>query len=154
MDVQCHNMETATIALIVLIIGVLLIIAEALNPGAFMVIPGVVMVIIGSIGFAMPDFMTSIAMPVTAVVTTLIVTLVTVKLYRYIAKPSPPETSVSDALLGRDAVVTATTRSTDLKGKVKIGYEVWSAVSDEPIEAGENVTVEAVEGVHVKVKRK
>lgn len=147
-------MDLTTVALIIVIIGVILVIIEALNPGAFMIIPGVVMVIIGCIGLAIEDFLTSVYMPVVAIVLTLVVTLATVKLYRFISQPTAPETSVADALLEKEGVVTVTTNPTDLKGKVKIGFEIWSAVSDEPIDVGENIIVEAVEGVHVKVRRK
>ena len=53
-------MEATTVALIIVIIGALLILAEAMNPGAFMVIPGTVLVIVGIVGFIVPDFLFSI----------------------------------------------------------------------------------------------
>ena len=40
-----------------------------------------------------------------------------------------------------------------MKGKVKIGGDLWSATSDEPIEEGTEVIVESSEGVHVHVRR-
>jgi membrane-bound serine protease (ClpP class) len=39
-------------------------------------------------------------------------------------------------------------------GQVFMRGEYWSAWSDEPIQKGENVTVIAVEGLKVKVKKK
>ena len=147
-------MEAATVALIIIVIGALLILAEALNPGAFLVIPGSVLVIVGIIGFAVPDFLFSIYSPLTAILVAIPATLITIRLYQRLAEPVPPTTSVSDSLIGKEGKVTVRTGPDDLKGKVKIGMEVWSANSDEEIEEGESVVVIAAEGVHITVKRK
>lgn len=40
-----------------------------------------------------------------------------------------------------------------MKGKVRIGSDIWSATSDEPLEEGIEVIVENSEGVHVHVRR-
>jgi membrane protein implicated in regulation of membrane protease activity len=50
--------------------------------------------------------------------------------------------------------VTVRTGPEDIKGKVRIDSDVWSATSDEPIEAGTEVTVIKSQGVHVTVRRK
>lgn len=146
-------MEASTIALILVVIGAILITIEALNPGAFMVIPGTVLVIVGAIGFAVPDFLMSIYSPILAFVLAVPITLITVKLYQVLAKPVPPETTVSDNLIGKKGKVTVPTNPDNLKGKVRLGLDIWSANSDEPIEEGASVIVESAEGVHIKVKR-
>lgn len=147
-------MEAATIALIVIILGALLILVEAFVPGGFMIIPGSVLVIVGVAGYILPDFITSIYAPITAFALAIPITIITVFLYRMLAKPVPPETSVSDSLIGKKAKVVAPVSPDNLKGKVRIGLEIWSANSDEPIGEGESVIVESAEGVHVKVKKK
>ena len=53
----------------------------------------------------------------------------------------------------RTGTVVAATGPDSLKGKVRIGSDIWSARSDEPIEAGAEVVVVHAEGVHVKVER-
>ena len=146
-------MEAATVALIIVIIGALLILMEALNPGAFMVIPGTVLVIVGAIGYIVPDFLFSIYSPLTAIIIAIPITVATIYAYRMLAKPVPPTTSVSDSLIGKRGKVTTETGPNDLKGKVKIGLEVWSAVSDETLPEGTEVEVISTEGVHITVKK-
>ena len=146
-------MEAATVALIIVIIGAVLILMEALNPGAFMVIPGTVLVIVGAIGYIVPDFLFSIYSPLTAVALAIPITVITIYAYRLLAKPVPPTTSVADSLIGKKGKVLSRTSPDDLKGKVKIGTDVWSAVSDETLEEGTEVEVVSTEGVHITVKK-
>ena len=146
-------MEAATVALIIVVLGALLILAETMNPGAFMVIPGSVLVIVGIVGFIVPDFLFSIYAPITAIVLAVPFTVITIYMYRALARPVPPTTVVSDSLIGKKGKVMAPTGPNDLKGKVKIGLDIWSANSDEPIGEGESVEVVSAEGVHVTVRR-
>ena len=145
-------MEPTTIALCIIIIGALLIIGEALSPGIYMIIPGTVMVLLGIVGYIVPDFLFSIWAPITMVVVGLIVSIVTVMAYRKLGEPEPPTTSVSDGLVGKTGIVTAATSVGDIKGKVKVGSEIWSARSLEPIEVGTVVRIVSTEGVHVVVE--
>ncbi len=146
--------EAAVLALIIIIVGAVLILIEALNPGAFVIIPGTVLVIVGAIGYAVPDFLISIYSPIVAVALALPVTLITIKLYQVLAKPVPPTTTVTDSLIGKKGKVVTATDPNSLKGKVRIGMDIWSANSEEPIAEGEQVEVTAAEGVHITVVRK
>ena len=87
-------------------------------------------------------------------IVTVPVSLITVKAYQRLARPEPPTTTVTDSLVGRDGIVTVQTQDGNMKGKVKVGSDTWSATSDEPIEVGTAVVVERSEGVHVHVRRK
>ena len=131
-----------------------MILIEAMNPGAFFIIPGTVLVIVGAIGYAVPDFLFSIYSPIVAVVLALPVTLITIKLYQVLAKPVPPTTTVTDSLVGKKGKVITATDPNSLKGKVRIGMDIWSANSEEPIGEGEQVEVVAAEGVHITVVRR
>ena len=75
-------------------------------------------------------------------------------MYRRLGGPAPPSTTVAGSLVGRDGTVIVETNPDNLKGKVKIGSDTWSADSDEIIEAGTEVTVVSSEGVHVHVVKK
>lgn len=141
-------------AIILMIIGLILLIIEALTPGFFAVIPGAVLVIIGIMGYFIEDFFTSWYLIVTAIVVALVVTVITIKGYQLLAKPEPPTTTVVESLVGREGLVTARVQPGNLKGKVKIDSDSWSATSESPIEAGAKVTVYAAEGVHIKVRQK
>ena len=145
-------MEPTTIALCIIALGVLFIIGEAMSPGAYMIIPGTVLVILGIVGYLLPDFLFSIYAPITMLIVGLLSSILTVILYRRLGEPEPPTTAVSDGLIGKRGVVTSTTSATDLKGKVKIGSEIWSARSDVPIEEGAKVEVVSTKGVHVIVR--
>jgi len=146
-------MDPFLISCIILIAGAIFVIYEAFVPGGFMLIPGLVLIILGAIGLLAPDILMSIWAPVIAIIVAIPVTLLTLKLYQYLAKPEPPATTVADSLVGRTGKVMVSTELDNLKGKVKIGNDTWSATSDEPIEAGTEVIVESSEGVHVHVRR-
>ncbi len=146
-------MDPFTVAIVLLVIGIAFLVAEAFSPGAFMIIPGTVLVIIGIVGAVFPDFLFSWWSPVTALVVAVPVTLLTVKAYQRLAPPAPPSTTVAESLVGRTGTVTVATEPGSMKGKVKIGSDTWSATSDQPIEAGAEVTVESSAGVHVHVRR-
>ena len=146
-------MDPFTMAVILIIVGALLLIVEAFSPGAFIVIPGTVLVIIGLIGAAYPDILYTWWSPVIALVVAVPVTALTVKGYQRLAVPEPPTTTVADSLTGKVGVVTIATEVGNMKGKVRIGSDIWSATSDEPLEEGCKVVVEYSEGVHVHVRR-
>lgn len=148
-----RTMDPFLISCILLIAGAAFVIYEAFVPGGFMLIPGIVLLVMGAIGLLAPDLLMSVWAPVIALVVAVPVTLLTLKLYQHLAKPEPPATTVADSLVGRTGKVMVPTELDNMKGKVKIGNDTWSATSDEPIEAGTEVIVESSEGVHVHVRR-
>ena len=146
-------MDAFTISCIILIAGAAFLIFEAFSPGGFFVIPGVVLLVLGAIGLVWPDVLMSIWSPVIALVVAVPTTLITLKAYQVLARPEPPTTMVADSLVGRKGTVTVATEVGSMKGKVKIGADLWSATSDEPIAEGSEVIVESSEGVHVHVRK-
>ena len=146
--------DAETIAIILIVIGAILLIIEGLSPGVFLLIPGTVLVILGIVGFIYPGFLISIYSPILAIVIAVPVTIGTVKMYQVLGRPEPPTTTVAESLLGKEGIVTVRTVPENIKGKVRIGTDVWSATSSEPIESGAEVKVVASEGVHVTVARK
>ena len=141
------------IAVAMIVLGAVFLAIEAFSPGAFMAIPGTVLVILGIIGAAYPDLLVSWWSPAIAVAVAVPVTLATMKLYQRLAIPEPPVTTVTDSLVGRCGTVVVATEVGNMKGKVNLGSDTWSATSDEPIEAGVQVEVVHSEGVHVHVRR-
>jgi membrane-bound ClpP family serine protease len=147
-------MDAQTFAIILIIIGAILLIIEAVSPGVFMLIPGTVLVILGIIGYIYPDFLFSVWSPILALMIAVPVTLGTVKMYQILGSTEPPSTTIAETLIGLYGTVTVRTEPGNLKGKVRIDSEIWSATSAEPIEAGAEVKVIESEGVHVTVARK
>ena len=147
------DMDPFTIAIVLIALGAEFLIIEAFSPGAFMVIPGLVLVIMGVVGAVWPDVLLSWWALAIVVVVAVPVTLLTVKGYQRLAKPAPPSTTVTESLVGRNGTVITATVPGTMRGKVRIDNDVWSATSDEPIEEGASVTVDSSEGVHVHVRR-
>ena len=146
-------MDPFTVAIILIALGAVFLIIEAFSPGAFMVIPGLVLAILGVVGAVYPDILLSWWALAIVVVVVVPVTLITVKGYQKLAEPAPPSTTVAESLVGRTGVVVTATVPGTMRGKVRIDNDIWSATSDEPIEEGARVTVDSSEGVHVHVSR-
>lgn len=148
-------MDPVTIAIVLMIIGLILLIVEALTPGFFAVVPGAVLVVMGLLIYFVDGILDkSYLLIIAAIVVTLVVSAVTFKGYQMLAKPEPPTTTVVDSLVGKEGIVTTDVKPGSLKGKVKIDSDSWSATSDDMIKAGTDVIVYAAEGVHVKVREK
>ena len=148
-------MDPATIAIILIIIGLIFLITEALTPGFFAVIPGAILVVVGVLGYYIEDYFDNLTLLLlTVVVVSIVVSIVTIKGYQILARPVPPSTTVTESMIGRTGIVTVRINPNDIRGKVKVGNDTWSATSDEVIETGAEIYVYAGEGVHLKVRHK
>jgi membrane protein implicated in regulation of membrane protease activity len=146
-------MRTPTeVAIAMILAGVVLLVIEALSPGAFLLVPATIVIIIGILGLVYPDLLFSIWSPIIAVVLFVPMTYVTIKLYQRLAPPAPPQTTVATSLVGQKGVVTKTVRPNSLEGKVRIDHDIWSATSAKEIPDGKKVIVKSSEGVHVFVE--
>jgi len=149
-------MDGWVMGLIILIVGLILLGIEVATPGqTFMAIPGTVAVILGLISMMVGTWLFSQFWyaPVIAVVIALPVTGVTIWGYKKLSKGHPPTTTVGDSLIGRQGIVTVAIEPDNIKGKVKIGNESWSASAEYEIPVGTRVEVVSSEGVHVQVER-
>lgn len=135
-----------------IIIGVLMLLAEVASPGAFILVPATVLLVLGGLGVVAPDLLLSWWSPVIAAIITIPVTYVTMKMYAKLAPPAPPETIVASSLVGMTGVVEHDVEPNSLKGKVRIAHDTWSASSETPIAKGKKVVVKSSEGVHVVVE--
>ncbi len=141
-----------SLALAFVIIGILLLIAEALSPGTFLVVPGTVLLILGAIGLLFEDFLLSWWSPLIAGLVMIPTTVLTIKFYQKLGEPVPPTTTVSGSLVGRTGTVTVNVMPGNLRGKVRVGSDTWSATSQREIEVGAKVKIVGSEGVHIKVE--
>jgi membrane protein implicated in regulation of membrane protease activity len=141
------------LALAFVIIGVLMLLAEAASPGAFIVVPATVLLVLGGVGMIYPDWLLTWWAPLAAVIVLVPMTLVTMKLYQNLAPPAPPETTVGTSLIGQIGVVITDVHPNNLKGKVRIRHDTWSATSGSSvISAGTPIIVTESAGVHVTVE--
>ena len=146
-------MEPATvIGLFFVILGLVLLIIEVFTPGVFMIIPAVVLIILGALGLVNPAFLLSWWAVLVAILVAIPVTVGTLYAYRYLGRPEPPTTTITDTLVGKSGVVIIGTEPGTLKGKVRIDSDTWSANSVQPIPKGAAIRVVRSEGVHVFVE--
>lgn len=145
-------MTGADLGLIFIIIGVIMLLAEAVTPGAFLLVPATVLIVLGALGMIAPDLLLSIWSPIIAIVVGVPVFFLTVKAYQKLSPLMAPTTTVATSLIGMEGVVVVDVCPQNIKGKVKIDSDVWSATSTRPIAAGYRVRVVNSEGVHVKVE--
>ena len=147
-------MDPFIVAIVLIVIGLTLVITEANVPGGYLIIPGLDLLVIGIYGVIAPDLLFTWYTVLIAILLTIPVVIGTLLLYKRLGGSVPPSTTVTGSLIGREGTVTIETNPDNLKGKVKIGSDVWSADSDEVLPVGTVVIVESSEGVHVHVKKK
>jgi len=141
------------LALIFIIIGVILLIAEAAAPGFFVAIPAAILIALGVIGLLVKGFLLSLYSPIFAIVVGMAAFGLTVSIYKKIAPPEVPTTITGTSLVGKMGLVTVDVEPHSIRGKVQINNESWSATSEGSIPKGTKVVVVGSEGVHVKIKR-
>jgi membrane protein implicated in regulation of membrane protease activity len=145
-------MEINSIGLIIFVIGIALIIAEAFTPGTFILVPGVALTIVGALIMAFPGASNSIWLPVIFLLAFVPAFLLAFFLYKHIAPPGRPTTLSSDSLIGRVGYVKREVHPGNIRGKVTIENELWSATSDQVIPEDTRVEVVKVQGVKVIVR--
>ena len=138
--------------MIIFVIGIALIIAEAFTPGTFILVPGVALTIVGALIMAFPGATTSIWMPVIFIVSFVPAFLLAFFVYKHIAPPGRPTTLSSDSLVGRIGVVKKDIHPGNIRGKVNIENEIYSSTSDIIIPEDTKVEVVKVQGVKVIVR--
>ncbi len=141
-----------TLGLILIIIGIVLIIVEASEPGFFIAIPGGVMITLGVIAVAFPEILISIWTPLILAAVVIPLMFLSMKMYQRISPPTIPTTTMSTSLVGEIGKVLAPVEPDDIIGKIKIKNQIWSATAESHIPAGKKAQVIEARGVHVVVR--
>jgi membrane protein implicated in regulation of membrane protease activity len=147
-------MEAETIGILLLALGLIMVAVEAIVPGGYVIIFGAILIALGVYAVLWPDFLFTWKTVLVAAAVGIPVTAGTVWLYTKLGSPEPPTTTITDSLIGREGIVVTDIIPGTLKGKVKIGSDIWSADSDEELSKDTAVVVDHSEGVHVVVKRR
>lgn len=141
-----------TIGLVLLAGGAALLAFELVHPGALLLIPASVLLVGGLLLLFFPDvLLASPEGPVLIVAAAALAGLAEIPYYRYLSPGHAPLPSTPGTLVGREGIVVNDVVPNTLKGKVRIGSEVWSARANIPIPAGTPVRVVSGEGVSVQV---
>jgi membrane protein implicated in regulation of membrane protease activity len=143
---------TVGIGAVLLIAGGILIVLELVHPGIFLLIPGSTLLAGGLLYLVLPDFLTgSPAGPLLVALVAVGAAIGTIPLYRHYGTGGPPMTTTPESLAGQEAMVIVPVIPDTLKGKVRVGSEIWSARSDAPIAVGVRVKVLGGSGVSLNV---
>lgn len=131
-------------------VGVLMFLVEASMPGFFLGVPASILIILGVITLVVPDFdLFSVWMPLIVVLVGLPATLFTIFAYKRMAPPDQePTTETGSNLVGRRGQVRVAVIADKPRGKVKIGHQEWSAISETgTIPVDTHVRIVRVDGV-------
>lgn len=131
-------------------LGVLMFLVEASMPGFFLGVPASILLILGVVALTVPDFsLFSLWAPLIVVLVGAPATAITIWTYRRMAPPDEePTTQTASNLANAQGIVTTTVVPDRPRGKVKMGHQEWSAVSEGPsIPVGVRVRVLRVDGV-------
>jgi membrane protein implicated in regulation of membrane protease activity len=139
---------------LLIVVGTLFLVVEALNPGFFIAVPGTVLIILGILLVLGVDVFSTPFGLIVAVILTVAASIVTIWIYKRINPDTKSPTTVSrDSLVGMEGMVLVKVIPDSLSGKVRVAGQDWSARSEEEIiPVGSKVRVIKSEGVHIVVK--
>jgi|AGTN01.3.fsa_nt_gi Membrane protein implicated in regulation of membrane protease activity len=139
------------VGILMLVIGAALLVAEAFITGFFIIVPGTILVIMGAIVLIAPGLLTFPWGIIIFAIITVAVSAGTIMFYRRLAPGHKPLSTSMDTLVGQTGEVIREVEPDSIAGKVKIGEQIWSAISSGRIPVGEKVIVTNAQGVHVFV---
>lgn len=146
--------DPTTVGYTLLSLGVLLFLLEASMPGFFVGVPATILLILGIFALASPDLdLFTTWAPLVVVVVGIPATATTIWAYRRLAPPDKaPTTQTAENLVGLTGRVTVAVAPDNMRGKVKVQHQIWSATSeDSPIPVEARVRILRVEGVVIVV---
>ena len=142
-----------SIGIAIVIVGLALLVFELVHPGALLIIPASILLVAGFLYLFLPNvLLNSVEGPVIVIVAAILGALIEVPYYRWVAPVHRPMSTTSGGLVGEEAVVVAPVEPNNIRGKVKVNSEIWSARADRPIPVGTRVKIVHGEGVSVTVQ--
>ncbi|HJJ95207.1 MAG TPA: NfeD family protein [Methanocorpusculum sp.] len=147
-------LSPAVLPWILIGVGVVFLIIEAMSPGFFLGVPGTALVALGIFSFFAYDLLLTPVGIIVAVFAAIAAAVVSILIYRKISPERKPSTISKDTIIGKKGLVTVEATPDSLTGKVEIEGALWSAKSiGETIPAGTYVIVKESRGVHVIVEK-
>ncbi|MCW6166904.1 MAG: NfeD family protein [Thermoplasmatales archaeon] len=145
--------DAATVtAVVLMVVGVALFALELFHPGALLLIPGSVLLAGGMLYLFLPSLLLNSWVGIVVVTAAAVAAaLIEIPYYRHVSPGHPPMTTMPMTLVGKEGIVVVDVIPNTLRGKVRVGSEIWSANSSMPISAGTPVRIVSGEGVSIKV---
>jgi inner membrane protein len=138
--------------IVLIAVGLALFVGEVLHPGAFLLIPGTVIIVAGVLYTLVPGFLFGTVLgPALVLAGALFATVISIYYYRWLAPIHAPMVTNPGTLAGSEGIVIVPVVPDTMHGKVRIRSEVWSARSKMAIPAGTRVRILGGEGVSVEV---
>ena len=147
-------MDFFSLGIVFVVIGLLMLNAEMHTPGFFIAVPGTVFIILGIVFLILRDSVTIPIAVAVILITSVVATVLVILFYKKLGEGKLEATTTVDNLVGKEGIVVRRVEPNNLRGKVKIGGDIWSATANEVIEEGKRVVVIKGEGVHVVVREK
>lgn len=141
------------LGLMLVIVGIILFIVEAAEPGFFIAIPAGVLLTLGIIAVIFPALLMTYWTPVIVVAIVLPLMFASMKFYQRISPTTRPTTTMTRSLVAEKGKVLKQIEPDEISGKVRVKSQLWSATADEKIEEGVMVQVTDAQGVHIVVKK-
>ncbi len=136
-----------------IVIGLLLILLEVMNPGFFIAVPGTVLLGFGFVSLVAPGFFFGDGAAWVIPAFGIPATVITIWAYKKWAPPGEkPVTLSNDSLPGMKGRVEKDIPVDDA-GRVRVAGQSLRAVANEPLAAGTKVVVTAAEGLTVTVEK-
>lgn len=138
---------------VLIIIGALLLLFEAVNPGFFAAVPGTTMIVLGVMFLMGINVFSSTWGILIGVASAFIAASLSVLLYRRLSPEQLPTTMSRDSLVGKEGRVMKEVRSDEISGKVSVsGVELSARSTERTLPPGTSVRIISSEGVHVIVE--
>jgi len=147
-------MDFFSLGIAFVVIGLLMLIAEMHTPGFFIAVPGTVFIIFGIVLMLMGNRVTLPIAVAVILITSVVTTILVMLFYKKLGEGKLETTTTLENLVGKEGIVVRRVGPDNLKGKVKIDGEVWSATADRVIPEGRRVVIIKGEGVHIIVREK
>jgi len=134
-----------------LALAILFGIAETITGGFFIVMFSAGCVVASGLAFLDASFNAQLA---AFVATSFILMALSRTLFRdFVVRRTGDVRTNADAIIGREAEVVDSIGPGAKRGLVRLGGETWTAFADVPIDVGERVRVEAIDGLKLRVNR-
>ncbi|MCD6382953.1 MAG: hypothetical protein J7L88_00650, partial [Thermoplasmata archaeon] len=101
-----YIIDPRTLAILLLVLGLILIATEAATPGFFIAVPGTIFLILGILGIIAPDIYAKWYTPIIVIIVLVAASAVTVKFYQtLVGKPEPTIATTTLSMVGKEGIV-------------------------------------------------
>lgn len=133
------------------LLGLVLMIAEAFAPSGILGVGGVIAFVIGSVILVDTEMdVFQVSIPIVAAIAVFMAIILAVSIRIFLRVRRSPVVSGVSSMVGMEGVSTQDFRN---NGLVRVQGELWQAQSDVPLNKGDRVKVTAVDGLAITVRR-